>query len=260
VRGLCVVKLGGRILEERDRREEALAALASRWSGGRRFVVVHGGGIQVDLWSERAGLAKRTVQGLRVTDAPTLDIVVGVLAGLVNKGLVADLGRHGVDAAGLSGADGGLLKASPHPPLDGIDLGSVGQVDSCRTTLLEAALRARMMPVVASIAMGPGGRLLNVNADAAASALASALGASRLLFLTDVPGLLDEGGRVVPRLTREEAGRLIDADVVRGGMRPKLRACLEAIAHGVREVVIAGPGGHAEALHSGKGGTHLVAA
>jgi len=260
VRGLFVVKLGGRILEEPERRGAALDAIAARYRAGDRFVVVHGGGRQVDAALERAGIPKRTHEGLRVTDEATLDVVVSVLAGLVNKRLVSDLIARDVDAAGISGADGGTLIAEAHPPTQGVDLGRVGRVVACRPRVILAILSAGALPVVASIAATAAGELLNVNADAAASALAPALGARRLLFLTDVEGVFDADGRVVRRIDAAGLSRLLASDAVRGGMRPKLHASLEAIARGVGEVVIAGPRRHVAALATGKGGTRVGAA
>ncbi|MBI3450615.1 MAG: acetylglutamate kinase [Acidobacteria bacterium] len=258
--GIFVVKLGGRILEEEKPREAALDAIAARFRAGDRFVVVHGGGRQVDAALERAGIPKRTHEGLRITDAATLDVVVSVLAGLVNKRLVSDLIARGIDATGIAGCDGGTLVAEPHPRVHGVDLGRVGRVVACRPALLLAILGAGSLPVVASIAATAGGELLNVNADAAASALAPAIGARRLLFLTDVEGVFDADGKVVRRIDADGLGRLLASDAVRGGMRPKLTASLEAIARGVSEVVIAGPRRHAAALATGKGGTRVGAA
>lgn len=206
------------------------------------------------------GIPKRTHQGLRITDAETLDEVISVLAGLVNKSLVAEFCARGVVAAGFSGVDGATLRAEFHPRMDEVDLGFVGRVVAANPTLLKSVLKAGMLPVVASIAMGPQGFLLNLNADAAASALAVSLRARRLVFLTDVEGLLDESGRVVGKLTASEACQLLDSNVVNGGMRPKLAACLEAISDGVTEVVIAGPNTYADTLARGRGGTHLAPA
>lgn len=257
-----VVKLGGSLLEDPDRRAKALSALAALWSRGERLVVVHGGGRRVDAWLDRLGLPRRVHQGLRVTDAATLDVVVGVLAGQVNKALVAELSAAGVRAAGLCGADGGTLVAEPHPPIAGQDLGHVGRIVSVDGALVEliACGPSPWLPVVASIALSLDGAMLNVNADAAASALAIGLGAERLFFLTDVAGLLDGSGRLVRRLSPDRAARMLDSTAVAGGMKPKLQACVEAISRGVREVVIAGPAVQARALTAGKGGTHLVAA
>jgi acetylglutamate kinase len=260
VKKISVVKLGGRILEEADLRREALSAVARAWRAGDRFVVVHGGGRQVDAWSLRLGIPKETVEGLRVTDASTIEVVAAVVAGLVNKRLVAEMRTLGIEAAGISGVDAGTLSGSLHPKVGGSDLGFVGRVEACDTTLVKSLLAAGILPLIAPLGVGPGGALLNINADAAASALAAGLGARRLLFLTDVEGVLDGKGRIISRITREEASRLLDSEIVTGGMKPKLTACLEALGRGVREVVIAGRERHSKALFSGTGGTRLVAA
>jgi acetylglutamate kinase len=255
-----VVKLGGSLLEDPALRNDALDAIAARRRLGAPMVLVHGGGKKVDATLAAMGIARRTHAGLRVTDGPTLEVVTGVLPGIVGKGLVADLRARGVRAAGVSGVDGGTLVADPHPPVGGVELGFVGTVTASAPALVEAILAAGFLPVVAPLAAGRDGGLLNVNADAAAAALAVALGAARLIFLTDVEGLRDASGTVVPRLGRGDAARLLASDVVRDGMRPKLAACLDALAGGVGEVLIAGPDRHAAALAGGAGGTHLVAA
>jgi acetylglutamate kinase len=257
---LQVVKLGGSLLEDPAQRRRALDAIAARRRLAAPMVLVHGGGRKVDATLAAMGIAKRTHAGLRVTDGPTLEVVTGVLAGVVGKGLVSDLYARGVPAAGVSGVDGATLVAGTHPPVDGVDLGFVGTITSSAPRLLREILAAGLLPVVAPLALGGDGGLLNVNADDAAAALAVGLGAERLVFLTDVEGLLDAGGRIVRRLGRDEAARLLGTGVVRDGMRPKLAACLQALAGGVGEVVIAGPERHASALERGRGGTHLVAA
>jgi acetylglutamate kinase len=195
-----------------------------------------------------------------VTDAPTLDVVVAVLAGLVNKTLVAELRSLGVVAAGFSGADGETLWGEFHPPIAGTDFGYVGRVAFSQGTLVDAVLGAGMLPLIASVAVGREGLLLNVNADAAAAALAVGLGARRLVFLTDVEGVLGADGALLPTLDAAGARELLRSPVVSGGMRPKLKACVEALAAGIREVVIAGPSRHVTVLSDGRGGTSLVAA
>jgi acetylglutamate kinase len=258
--GLTVVKLGGSLLEDQGCRQRALEAIAARVSAGGPVVVVHGGGKRIDKTLAALNIPKRVSHGLRVTDDETLDVVVSILAGLVNKSLVAEFRRLGVLAAGLSGVDGETLWAEFHPQVGGVDLGNVGRVAFGNPALLNAMLGASMLPVLASVAAGRDGALLNVNADSAASAVAIELHADQLVYFTDVEGLLDEDGKVVERLDLERARRLLASSAVTGGMRPKLQACLDAIRAGVREVVIAGPGRHATVLVDGKGGTSLVAA
>jgi acetylglutamate kinase len=262
---LAVVKVGGSLLEDAVRREAALLEMADRWHAGEQIVLVHGGGKHIDAALSRAGIAKKTHAGLRITDDATLDIVVSVLGGTVNKMLVSELMKLGVRAAGLSGCDGATLVATPHPPIDGIDLGHVGQVTHANRGTIVALLTSGVMPVVSSVAIGEGGALFNVNADTAAAAIAAALQASELRFLTDVEGLLDANGTVVPRLHADDVPTFIDA--VTGGMKPKLQAALSALKQGVARVTIGLPptADPSASLRAGrqpptKGGTTLVAA
>ena len=257
---LTVVKLGGSLLENAASRRHALEAIAGRWHDDSRIVVVHGGGKNIDVSLAKLGIPKRTVQGLRVTDAATLEVVTGVLAGTVNKTIVTELSVAGVAPAGISGADGGTIQAEIHPPIDGVDPGFVGKVATCDPALTLTLLGAGFLPVIASLASSAEGQLLNVNADSAAAAIAVALGATRLVFLTDVEGVIDGKGSILPSLGVAEAMSLLASSSVTGGMKPKLRACLDALAGGVDEVIIAGPSRHVAALAGGEGGTHLVAA
>jgi acetylglutamate kinase len=244
-----VIKLGGSLLDDPVRRAEALHAIASHWKNGEEIVLVHGGGKHVDANLQRLGIPKQTYAGLRITDDATLDIVVATLAGSVNKMLVAELAAIGVRSAGISGCDASTLTAELHPPIDGVDLGHVGSVSGGDPTLINALLTSGILPVVSSVAEGPNGALLNVNADSAAAAIAVALGAEELIFITDVAGLLDETGNVVAQLHADEAEALLGTSVVTGGMRPKLQAALHALESGVRRITI-----------GEEGGTNLVAA
>jgi acetylglutamate kinase len=226
-----VIKLGGSLLDDPVRRAEALNAIAAQWKSGEEIVLVHGGGKHVDANLKRLGIPKRTYAGLRVTDDETLDVVVATLAGSVNKMLVAELAAIGVRSAGIS------------------DFGNVGSVIGGDPTLLRAIVSYGILPVVSSVAEGPNGTLLNVNADSAAAAIAVSLGAEELIFITDVAGLLDARGNVVAQLHADEAEALLGTSVVTGGMRPKLQAALHALGSGVRRITI-----------GEEGGTNLVAA
>lgn len=242
-----VIKLGGSLLDDASRRGEALKEIAESWIDGGSIVLVHGGGKHIDTWLKKLGIPKKTHAGLRVTDDATLEVVVSVLAGGVNKMLVSELTALGVRCAGISGADARTLVADFHPPIDGVDLGHVGKVVESSGLLIRAMLMEGILPVVSSVAQGPNGALLNVNADAAAAAIAAGIGAKSLRFITDVAGLLDSSGSVVPSLTANDAHKLLASDVVTGGMKPKLQAALGALAGGVKTIVIGG-------------GTQLVAA
>lgn len=255
-----IVKMGGSLLENRELRGSALEAVATSWTSGKRPIVVHGGGKRIDAMLAALDIPKKVQGGLRVTDAETLDVVVSILSGLVNKTLVAELRARGIRVSGLSGADGDTLWAEFHEAVEGVDLGFVGRVVRCDPALLSAVLGAGFLPLVASVALGREGTLLNVNADSAASALAAALGAKKLVFLTDVEGVRDADGNVIDRLDARAARALLASPAVTGGMKPKLRSAVEALEAGVTEVIIAGPSMHRSALLEGKGGTHLVAA
>lgn len=244
---ITLVKLGGSLLDDGKRRDDVLRQVVGRWNRGENLVLVHGGGKHIDAMLAKLGIAKRTHAGLRITDDATLDVVVSVLGGTVNKMLVTELVALGVRAAGVSGSDASLLAAEPHPPIDGIELGHVGRVTGANVALLKAMLTDGILPVVSSIAQGPEGTLLNVNADSAAAALAVALRARSLQFITDVAGVLDANGELVPRLHAAAAEEFLEN--VTGGMKPKLQAALTALTSGVREIVI-----------GEEGGTHLVAA
>jgi len=254
----CVVKLGGSLLDDPRRRASALEKVAARWKGGEQIVLVHGGGKHIDAALQRAGIPKRTYAGLRITDDATLQIVVSILGGQVNKMLVAELTALGVHAAGISGCDGETLVAGRHEPIDGIDLGHVGRITGSEGSLVRAILSESMLPVVSTIAQGPGGTLLNVNADSGAAAIAIAIGASTLHFITDVPGLLDDDGNVVPHLDAKGIETMLESPIVTGGMKPKLQAALSALREGVPRITIASPATDNQQLTMG--GTTLVAA
>ena len=192
-----------------------------------KAVVVHGGGGEVSNWSSRVGLQSTFIAGLRVTNQEELQVVTAVLAGLVNKRLVLELNNAGGNAVGISGVDGGLIAADVMNPA----LGYVGDVGSVKTRLLSTLLDSGFLPVISPVCYGKreGTRtLLNVNADDVAAEIAIALRASRLVFLTDVPGVLDTHKKVLPRLSTSDVARLTKDGVIQGGMLPKTRACVVA--------------------------------
>lgn len=240
---VLVAKLGGSTLGSHDTTLEDLVALQRR---GLRPLVVHGGGALIGEWLSRHNVATRFERGLRVTDEETLKVVVAVLAGLVNKELVASLWALGGRAVGLSGADGGLLRAR----LLDERLGLVGDIIEVERQPLLQRLEEGFIPVLAPIALQwegerPLGQLLNTNADTAAGAVAEALGARWLVFLTDVPGVRSAEGETVSRLSREEVARLMESGVIEGGMIPKVEACLRAAQAGSVSVVADGRREHA---------------
>ena len=255
---VTVIKLGGSLLDDAARRSAALQKIVARWNRGENIILVHGGGKHIDAALATAGIPKRTHAGLRITDDATLRIVVSVLGGQVNKMLVSELTKLGVRAAGISGCDGATLVAEKHADIDGVDFGHVGQVTSSNRALVTAMLTHGTMPVVSSIAMGKDGALYNVNADSAASAIAIAHRAAELLFMTDVEGLLDANGAVVPTLDADGLEEMLESPVVTGGMKPKLTAALHALRDGVAQITIGQPAIDDETPATG--GTTLVAA
>ncbi len=227
---VVVVKIGGSTLGSND---TTLADLVDLQKRGVSPVVVHGGGKVITEWLEKQGIRPKFVRGLRVTDDRTLDVVVAVLTGLVNKSLVGGILALGGKAVGLSGVDGGLLKATAHSP----ELGHVGRVTEVDPSPIIDLLKSGCIPVIAPVAMNAGSDsvpgMLNINADLAAGEIAAALGADRLLMLTDVPGVLDSSKRLIPRLTERQAKGLMTSRIVAGGMIPKLEACLTALSSAV---------------------------
>lgn len=223
-----VVKIGGSTLGSHD---TSLKDLVTLQKDGVEMVVVHGGGNVISQWMQRQGIPPRFVNGLRVTDAPSLEIVVAVLTGLINKELVSLLQHLGGRAIGISGIDGGLLEAHIASP----ELGYVGEIARVNSAPLRAILEGGYIPVIAPLGMNcqdgseHAGSPLNINGDTVAGELAHALGAQRLIFLTDVEGIMDGSGRVIRRLDRRRANILFKSGVVRGGMIPKLSACLRAL-------------------------------
>ncbi len=238
-----LVKLGGTLLDSAGSRGRLAPEIAALVGQAHQVVVVHGGGKQLTRYLTQRGVESRFVGGLRVTTPETLEAVVKILAGQVNTELVAVLVRAGARAVGLTGADDGLVRAVRMAP----ELGAVGKVERARAELLELLTGHGYLPVVACLAGGAQGELYNVNADQMAVACAVAFQADRLIFLTDVEGVLDGDQRLLPELTAAAALELIERDVAQGGMEAKLRACVAAVGQGVGEVQI-GPGARAGVL------------
>ena len=222
--GTIVVKIGGSTLGSHDTTLDDVVALQEQ---GARPVVVHGGGREISEWMVRQGLRPRFVQGLRVTDEPSLDIAVAVLTGLINKSLVAALLAKGGQAVGLSGVDGGMLRAEVMDP----DLGRVGRVIEVSAGPIDAVASAGFIPVIAPIAVdiANDGSMLNVNADTVAGEIAVAIAAKRLVVMTDVEGVMDSSRRLIPRVTSRQASELVQSNIVARGMVPKIEACLRSL-------------------------------
>lgn len=210
-------------------------------------IVVHGGGPQIGAMLERMKIKSSFIDGLRVTDADTVDIVEMVLSGSINKQIVSAINRAGGFAVGMSGKDGNLIRAQklrrtkrdPGSNIEKIlDLGYVGEPTEINPHILDTFEKSDIIPVIAPIGVGPHGETYNINADTAAGAVAGAVGAARLLMLTDVQGVLDDTGRLVKEMTVERAKTLIHAGTISGGMIPKVETCLEAVSQGVEAAVI----------------------
>jgi acetylglutamate kinase len=237
------LKLGGELIETKDKLKAMSKAVVSA-AKKSRLVIVHGGGREIDAETARRGVPKQAVEGLRITDAATLEAVVAVLAGTVNTRLVSGLVSRGVRAVGLTGADalvGLATVAPPHRTADGrsVDLGLVGQPECERTpTLMADLVRLGYVPALACLGVTEGGQILNVNADTMAAALAAGLGARRLIIAGGTPGVLDKDGRTIPLLDLEGIDALIGDGTASAGMVAKLRACRAALDAGVREVAI----------------------
>lgn len=214
---------------------------------GVKPIVVHGGGPQIGQMLDRLGIQSNFIDGLRVTDSKTVEVVEMVLAGSINKQIVSAINNAGGKAVGLSGKDGNLIQArklrrttrDPESNIERVlDLGFVGEPSAINPDVLQTISASDLIPVVAPIGIGEAGETYNINADTAAGAIAGAVGAMRLLMLTDVAGVLDENGKVIPHLSKERAIAMIKSGAIAGGMIPKVETCLEALAAGVGGVVI----------------------
>ncbi|MHB1417502.1 MAG: acetylglutamate kinase [Chloroflexota bacterium] len=233
-----VIKLGGSAFDGRDTTLQDILTLKSL---GVKPVLVHGGGKDISSLLKRLGIEPTFVGGLRVTDEQTLDAVVMVLAGKVNKELVGALQTLGAPAIGLSGPDGGLLEGRIKDPA----LGLVGEVTRVNLGVLRLIMDAGYVPVVAPLALAKDGRCLNVNGDTAAGEIAATVGAAKIIFLTDVQGIRNADGATITQLTRQGVHELIETGVVSGGMIPKVLACVRALEGAERAHIIDGRVPHA---------------
>jgi acetylglutamate kinase len=241
-----VVKFGGEIADDRERLVAFCEELALCAQVGIRVVVVHGGGKQATQLGKRLGIEPVILNGRRVTDEGTLDVVKMAFAGKLNTEILGAMRRAGARAVGLSGVDGGLLKARKRPPQTvsdaetgearTVDFGFVGDIADVDPSVIETLLRDGFVPVIASLAGDDEGEVYNVNADTVASAIARALRAEKLIVATNVDGVLDGEGRLLRQLTEEEARALVADKVATGGMIPKLEAALSALGASVGSV------------------------
>ena len=238
-----VIKYGGNAMVDQPLKQGFARDVVLMKLVGVNPVVVHGGGPQIGSLLKRLGKASEFVQGMRVTDAETMDVVEMVLGGLVNKEIVTLINRHGGSAVGLTGKDGDLIRARKlllrrdAPELDApeiIDLGHVGEVESIDASLIHMLVQGAFIPVIAPIGVGDDGRSYNINADLVAGKVAEVLKAEKLLLLTNTTGLLDAEGRLIPELDVGRVQELIREGVISGGMLPKVQCALDAVHAGVR--------------------------
>ncbi|MFC2016096.1 acetylglutamate kinase [Chloroflexota bacterium] len=241
---VIVVKIGGATLGSHDTAIEDIVELQQQ---GKLLVIVHGGGKLITEWLAKQGVSSRFVQGERVTDQATLEVVISVLAGLVNKEIVAAINGLGGRAVGISGADGALIEGR----IEDKEKGYVGTVAKVNTTPLKVLLQSAFIPVVAPVGLNSFNRsanapqMLNFNADIVAGEIAAATNAERLVFLTDVAGICDQSGKLLPQLSPAEAEALIASGVASGGMIPKIRACLGALSNTSTTCIVDGRQPHA---------------
>jgi len=242
-----VIKYGGHAMVDNDLKDKFAQDVVMMKYIGINPVVVHGGGPQIGELLKKFGKESKFIQGMRVTDEETMNIVEMVLVGMVNKEIVGLINRHGGNSVGLSGKDGNLINAekyylneekAKHTPPEIIDIGLVGKVKNINAQLIVSLAHNNFIPVIAPTGIGDNGETYNINADVVAGEIAAALKAEKLLLLTDVPGVLNKNKELINTMTNEEALALIDDGTVEGGMFPKIKCCLKALKGGVQKAHI----------------------
>jgi acetylglutamate kinase len=242
-----VIKYGGHAMVDDELKDKFAQDVVMMKYIGINPVIVHGGGPQIGTLLKKLGKESKFIQGMRVTDEETMDIVEMVLVGMVNKEIVGLINRHGGNAVGLSGKDGNLIKAEKYylseekvknTPPEIIDIGLVGKVKTINSELIVSLSQNSFIPVIAPTGIGDAGETYNINADIVAGEIAAALQAEKLLLLTDVPGVLDKNKQLINTMTNKEALKLIDDGIVEGGMFPKIKCCLKALNGGVKKTHI----------------------
>ena len=234
---IVVIKYGGNAMINEELKQQVMEDICLLWLIGVKVVLIHGGGPEISQTMKRLGKEAVFIDGLRVTDKETVDIVQMVLAGKINKNLVNLIQMKGGHAVGLSGIDGGILEAKVKDER----LGYVGEVTKVRPQPIMDLLEKNYIPVVSTVASDRMGNTYNINGDTAAAYLAGALGAERLIMMTDIAGILmdkDDPATLIPQITVSEAKKLYDEGIISGGMIPKVDCCIEALEHGVNNVVI----------------------
>lgn len=228
-----VVKYGGAAMKDSTLKDKVIRDVVFLSCVGLRPVLVHGGGPEINSWLDKLGIEPQFKNGLRVTDAPTMDVVEMVLVGRVNKEIVSLINQAGGQAVGICGKDGNLIKARPEGQED---IGFVGEVSSVNIKLLQSLVNNGYIPVVSSVAADETGQAYNINADTVAGEIAAALGAEKLILLTDTAGILQDykdPSTLITKITIQEARDLIETGIVSGGMIPKVNCCVRSLAQGV---------------------------
>jgi len=242
-----VIKYGGHAMVDDELKDKFAQDVVMMKYIGINPVIVHGGGPQIGTLLKKLGKESKFIQGMRVTDEETMNIVEMVLVGTVNKEIVGLINRHGGNAVGLSGKDGNLIKAEKYylsedkvknTPPEIIDIGLVGKVKVINSELIVSLSQNSFIPVIAPTGIGDAGETYNINADIVAGEVAAALQAEKLLLLTDVPGVLDKNKQLINTMTNKEALKLIDDGIVEGGMFPKIKCCMKALKGGVKKTHI----------------------
>lgn len=266
-----VVKYGGHAMVDEQLKIDFARDITLLKFVGMNPVVVHGGGPQINRVLEKMGITTKFVSGMRFTDQQTMDVVEMVLGGQINKSIVAQINQQGGRAVGLTGKDGGLIRAeklqvtqpvAENLPPEIIDLGLVGTVTDVNPQIIDTLTAQDFIPVIAPVGVGPNGETFNINADLMAAKLAGAIGAGRLIYLTDVDGIMDKSGNLIPSVSSRSIRKLIADQTISGGMIPKLENALDALLNGVGKVqIINGTWRHALLLelYTDKGiGTEVV--
>ncbi len=242
-----VIKYGGHAMDDEDLKVSFIRDVILMRYIGLNPVIVHGGGPQIDGMLEKIGKKSNFVEGMRVTDGETMDIVEMVLVGKVNKEIVSLINQYGGHAVGLSGMDGGLIRARklwiPRQGKEGqekelLDIGQVGEVESINPEVIETIKNNKWIPVIAPVGVGPAGEMYNINADLVAGKIAASLRAEKFILLTDVEGVLDTEKRLISTMNAEMAGRFLKEGIIKGGMIPKVNCCLQALQEGVKKTHI----------------------
>ena len=236
-----VIKYGGNAMNNPEIIKTILQDVAALKMVGVFPVLVHGGGPEINTMLERIGKKSTFVNGLRVTDAETMEIVQMILCGKINKNICSQLCTMGVKAIGLSGKDGGLIQVNKKPPVGGVDYGFVGEITSVNGSMIEDLCIEDYVPVIASVGVDTAGLSYNVNADTAAGEIGAAIGADKLIYLTDIDGIrlkADDPSTLLPEVRVSEVEKMIDDGTISGGMIPKVRGCVTAVKKGIKHVFI----------------------